>query len=203
MFILRLDLFSNHESLGWPTRQEDTARRKITPSQTSQHTACDWPKSAETSINPQLTLDVVRDPNKATRTVGHIQRFDKRLCFPPATNDSQYFLFLLMSPSRWILTTLGASDTIPLTRPQDKQPNSCSKANLPKWSVWQGRNGICIQEGRTEDGDLGSRQPYKIMVCFYSKFLYHGLASSSNHYFVLGYWEQPKSTLIHHRNWVP
>lgn len=161
MFILSFELFlklcNHYESLGWPTRQEGIAWRKITPSQTSQHTAttrqatsCDWPKSAETSINPQLTLDVVRDPNKATRTMGRIQRFDKRLCFPPPMNDSQYFLFLQMSPSRLILTMLGASNTIPLTRPQDKQSNSCSKAKSPKLSVWQGRKGICIQEGRTE-----------------------------------------------------
>lgn len=52
--------------------------------------------------------------------------------------------------------------------------------------------------------DLSSRPYYEIKVCFYSKFSYHELPSSSSKcYFVLGYWEQPKSALIHNRNWLP
>lgn len=55
----------------------------------SQATSDAQSKSAEPSVNPQLTLDAVHDPNKATRTMWLIYRFDKRLRFLTSMNDSQ------------------------------------------------------------------------------------------------------------------
>lgn len=54
------------------------------------------------------------------------------------------------------------------------------------------------------DGDLSCRPYYEIKVCFYPKHSYcHLPSSSSNCCFALGYGEQPKPALSHHRNRLP
>lgn len=86
----------------------------------SQTTSDARPKLAEASIDPQLTLDVVHDPNKATRTMRFIYRFDNRLYFPTAMSDSQ----ILSLPTDELLHInthyTRFSDAISLKWSQDK-----------------------------------------------------------------------------------